>query len=485
MPKSAIHAYQPVIGLEIHIQLLTRSKVFATEAFTFGGQPNEFISPITIAHPGALPGINEACVQHAIRLGLATHCEISRETYFARKNYFYPDLPKGYQISQDQTPVCREGHLDLIMPDRQERHIRIERIHIEEDAGKSIHDQDPRDTLIDLNRAGVGLAELVTHPDLRTAEEAGVFLAEIRRLVRYLGICDGNMEEGSLRCDANVSVMRKGATEFGTRAEVKNLNSISNLTKAITYEIERQVNVLESGGRVRRETRTWDAAKGKTSSMRHKETADDYRYFPEPDLLPLLIRQEELEAMQQTLPPLPLDLFRQYYLELDIPYNEALALVEDPALARYFDQVRQLAGDPRAAGNWILGPVKAYLNQTGTRAEDFALPPDRLAEVIRLIAEGRVSHTAAKDHLFPALLEHPQRSAQELAEAHNLILRSNKQEIEAVVEELLTRHQEEVLRFRKGKKGLMGFFVGQTMKAFKGKVDPKEVNAILAKKLNG
>ncbi|RMG24082.1 MAG: Asp-tRNA(Asn)/Glu-tRNA(Gln) amidotransferase subunit GatB [Bacteroidetes bacterium] len=475
--------YQAVIGLEVHVQLQVKSKIFATEAFTFGSEPNEHISVITLAHPGALPSINGACVQQALKMGLATHCHIPTATYFARKNYFYPDLPKGYQLSQAENPICQNGYLDVPMPDGGLHRIRIERIHLEEDAGKSIHDLDERDTLIDLNRAGAGLIELVTYPDLRSADEACAFMAEIRKLVRYLGVGDGNMEQGNLRCDANVSVMLKTATEYGTRVEVKNLNSINYLGKAINYEIERQIALIENGGEVRQSTRTWQVSTGTTQLMRDKETADDYRYFPEPDLQPLRISREQLAQLQEALPVLPAALYERYTQELGLSYLEAMALVEQASTARYFDALLEQKLEARVAYNWLMGPVKSYLNEHQLETEAFPVEPARLAALIRLVEGGKVSHNAARERLLPAMMLHAEAEPAHLARELNVLMESNTTAIAQAMEALMQEFPDEVARYRNGRKGLMGFFVGKIMKAFKGKANPKEVNQVVKSQL--
>ena len=475
--------YETVIGLEIHIQLLTQSKVFATEAFSFGGNPNQYISPITLAHPGALPSINQQCIQHAITLGVATHCQIQQKTWFARKNYFYPDLPKGYQISQDKYPIAHEGYLDLRLPKGRYKRVGIERIHIEEDAGKSIHDQHEGASLIDLNRSGVGLVELVTHPDLRSAEEAALFVSDVRTLVRYLEICDGNMEEGSLRCDVNVSVMPKGSSTFGTRVEVKNINSITFVQKAVHHEMRRQIARIESGKPIQRQTRTWNPAEQCTQPMRDKETADDYRYFPEPDLLPVQISQEMLENTRKSLPLLPYDLLKRYTEKGKIPENEAKALISEKKLVYYFEDLLKTHPSYRTGANWLLGPVKTFLNEHQIPIDQFPIETARLGALIDLVAQGKVSHTAAKDQLFPALIQHPDTSPMKLAQEMNLILESKREELEKQMEELMAQYPEEVKRYQGGKKGLIGFFVGHLMRTNKGKADPKEVNSVVRQKL--
>ncbi|MDX2282815.1 MAG: Asp-tRNA(Asn)/Glu-tRNA(Gln) amidotransferase subunit GatB [Bacteroidia bacterium] len=475
--------YQPVIGLEIHIQLLTERKMFAPEGFAFASAPNTWISAVTLAHPGALPAPNRAAVGHALRLGLALGCEIDQTCYFSRKNYFYPDLPKGYQLSQDDRPICRHGSVEFPMPDGSIRAIALERIHLEEDAGKSLHDQSPDETFIDLNRAGVGLLELVTRPELHSAEEAGALLAEIRRTVRRLGVGDGNMEAGSLRCDANVSVKRPEDPQLGVRVEVKNINSISFLIRAIQFEIGRQIGLLEAGQAVQRETRTWDVASQRTLSMRVKETADDYRYFPEPDLQPLRIPDAHLEEVRRSLPELPAARFQRYRRELALPVNEALTLAEDPVFSDYFEALRPHAGDDRLAANWMLGPVRSWLNDQQLPPGGFPVQPAMLGQLIALVHAGRISHHLAREQAFPALLAQPdldlERYVQQLDPGQAGSLTSA---LETAMQALMAQFPDEVKRYRGGKKGLIGFFVGHLMKQTGGKAQPAEANAV-AKRL--
>ena len=476
--------YQLVIGLEVHVQLMTQSKIFSTEGFEFGSKPNHHVSPITLAHPGALPSFNQACLYHAIRFGLATDCRIAQESFFDRKNYFYPDLPKGYQLSQDRIPICQDGKIEVRLKDGSYKTIRIQRIHLEEDAGKSIHDQHPRQSFIDLNRAGVGLVELVTHPDLRSSEEAGAFLSEIRKIVRYLEISDGNMEEGSLRCDANVSIMPVGSEVFGTRVEIKNLNSITQLTKAIEVEYARQIELLESGGHVTQETRSWNVQKLVTAPMRDKETADDYRYFPEPDLQPITVTDNELEKARKTIPRLPMERFRYYQEELKIKTNKAITLTENRAFSNYFEELYQQLGDPKAAANWMLGSVKAYLNENNTDITSFPLPTSSLVSLIRLVKNGKVGRNAAIEQLFPALLQDPDADPSQLANQLNIIMDSDVDGLTDAVQSIIQKHPNELARYRSGKKALMGFFVGQVMRHFKGKANPKEVNKVVREVLD-
>jgi aspartyl-tRNA(Asn)/glutamyl-tRNA(Gln) amidotransferase subunit B len=354
MDASIRDKYQMVIGLEVHAQLNTRSKAYCSDLNEFGSSPNSNVGPVSLGMPGTLPMLNKKAVEYAIRLGLATNCHIAKDMHFARKNYFYADLPKGYQITQDTTPICTKGFVEIETPNGKKK-IGITRIHMEEDAGKSIHDQDPFDTLIDLNRAGVPLVEIVSEPDIRTSEEAYNYLSEIRKLVRYLEICDGNMEEGSLRCDANISVMLKGSAQYGTRCEVKNMNSIRNVQRAIEHEVERQIEIVEAGGTIDQETRNFDAATGTTSLLRSKENAHDYRYFPEPDLLPLKVTENEIARIQSELPPLPAALIKKYIADFGLSEYDARLITEDKAMAMYFETMIKSTTNYKAAANWLMG----------------------------------------------------------------------------------------------------------------------------------
>jgi aspartyl-tRNA(Asn)/glutamyl-tRNA(Gln) amidotransferase subunit B len=354
--------YEAVIGLEVHMQLLTDSKAYSDDTTEYGGMPNSHVSVITLGHPGTLPRVNSMVVDHGIRLGLACGCTIREVNQYARKNYFYADLPKGYQITQDTTPICTGGHIAFKV-DGVEKQVRLIRIHMEEDAGKSMHDQDPFDTLVDLNRAGVALLEMVSEPDIRTPEEAYAYLTEVRRLVRYLDICDGNMEEGSLRCDANISVRLRGAEKFGRRVEVKNMNSIRNVQRAIAHEIERQIAELEAGGEISQDTRSFDATKGTTFVMRSKEMANDYRYFPEPDLPPIIIGQDWIARIKAEMPPLPNDLFRKFVKNYGLSEYDAGVLTDSKPVALYFDRLTMHTTNYKAASNWVTGDIRSYLNE--------------------------------------------------------------------------------------------------------------------------
>ncbi len=468
--------YIAIIGLEIHAQLKTKSKMFAPDPVTYGEEPNVFISPTTLALPGALPTVNKNGVKMAVKMGLATHCTIHKKTLFARKNYFYPDLPKGYQISQYDTPVCTGGFVNIKLPDGSKKKIRIHRIHIEEDTGKSLHEYDIYDSLLDFNRAGTPLIEIVSEADIRTPEEAMAYVREIRRLVRYLDICDGNMEEGSLRCDVNVSVMKKTDSRWGTKVEVKNMNSISAIGKALEYEIRRQIEELESGGKIYQETRMWNPTQEKTILMRRKETADDYRYFPEPDLPYLFVSDELIEEIQAEMPALPEELENKYLNEYKLPYEDVVIIVEQRQFAEYFQKVAENVGNYKAAANWVLGPVRAYLNTMATDITKFPISPEDLAKLIRLPLEGKVNISVAKDKLFRLLLENPQKDPLKIAEENNLLLQHDDEEISSIIEDLLAKNPDKVQLYRNGKTGLLGFFVGQVMRATKGKANPKLVN---------
>ena len=483
MDETIRSKYRAVIGLEVHAQMLTESKAYSSDKNAYGEAPNSLVSPISLGHPGTLPVMNEITIDYAIRLGLACGCTIRDHQYFARKNYFYPDLPKGYQITQDKTPICTGGSIIIRDESGKEKSIGLTRIHMEEDAGKSIHDMDVHDTLIDLNRAGVPLLEIVTEPDLTSSTEAYNYLTEVRKLVRYLEICDGNMEEGSLRCDANISVMLKDATVFGTKVEVKNMNSIRNVQRAIEFEINRQIELLESNQTIVQETRAFDALKGTTISLRAKEAANDYRYFPEPDLPPLHITQEKIAEINQTLPPLPRNLFLKYTQELQLSEYDAYHLTDQKSIALFYEELIGFTKHYKIAANWIMGDVKSYLNEQGVEIEHFPIKPYRLAGLIELIAEGKISHSIAAQKLFPIILS-DSREALALAIEHDLLQTSDDDAVNNFIQEVLTANAKEVERYRSGEKQLIGFFMGQFMKVSGGKVDPKSANELLRNALD-
>ena len=483
MDETIRSKYRAVIGLEVHAQMLTASKAYSSDKNAYGEAPNSLVSPISLGHPGTLPVMNGITVDYAIRLGLACGCTIREHQYFARKNYFYPDLPKGYQITQDKTPICTGGSIIIRDESGKEKSIGLTRIHMEEDAGKSIHDMDVHDTLIDLNRAGVPLLEIVTEPDLTSSTEAYNYLTEVRKLVRYLEICDGNMEEGSLRCDANISVMLKDATVFGTKVEVKNMNSIRNVQRAIEFEINRQITLLESNQTIVQETRAFDALKGTTISLRAKEAANDYRYFPEPDLPPLQITQEKIAEINQTLPPLPRNLFLKYTQELQLSEYDAYHLTDQKSIALFYEELIGFTKHYKIAANWIMGDVKSYLNEQGVEIEHFPIKPYRLAGLIELIAEGKISHSIAAQKLFPIMLS-DSREALALAIEHDLLQTSDDDAVKNFIQEVLSANAKEVERYRSGEKQLIGFFMGQFMKVSGGKVDPKSANELLRNALD-
>lgn len=469
--------YEVVIGLEVHAQLLTESKLFCGDSAAFGGAPNTHISPITLGHPGSLPRLNSKAVEYAVRLGLACGCGIERNNYFARKNYFYPDLPKGYQISQHTAPICNGGTVNI-----GDRTVQLNRIHLEEDAGKSMHDQDPANTMVDYNRAGVPLVEIVTEPDLHSSDEVYAFLTTLRRLVRWLDVCDGNMEEGSMRCDANISIRLKGEKKLGTKVEVKNLNSIRNVKRAVEGEIKRQITLVETGGTIIQETRSFDAGNGTSFSMRTKEEANDYRYFPEPDLSPFHITEKYLTDIEASLPALPDALVQQYVTEGLSDYD-ARVVCDDKPTADYFSQVIQLIPKHKAVANWLIGPVKSALNDKGISMTEFPLTPSALAALIKLVEDGKVSFSIASSRIFPEMLLSPEENPLDIATRLNLLQDNDAGSIAPIIDEVLAKYPDKVAEFRSGKKGLMGLFVGEVMKLSKGKADPKVTNQLLAEKL--
>lgn len=475
-------AYEPVIGLEIHIQLLTHSKAYSSDSASFGAHPNSNISAITLGHPGTLPRVNKRSIEFAVKLGLACGCEIRRENQFARKNYFYADLPKGYQITQDKTPICTGGSIRFKMADGEKR-INITRIHLEEDAGKSMHDQDPYDSLIDLNRAGVPLLEMVSEPEIRSSEEAGAYLTEVRKLVRYLDICDGNLEEGSMRCDANISVRPKGSTTFGTKVEVKNMNSIRNVQRAIEFEIKRQIEAIEAGQTLTQETRSFDAVNGTTFSLRSKEAANDYRYFPEPDLNPVMVEKAYIENVRAAMPELPDSLFERFTKTYGLSEYDAGILIENKLIALYYNTLCTLTGNYKAAANWMNGPVKSWLNENGLELDEFPLKPASLAELIQIIDQGKISFSTASQRVFPILVQNPDRKAIDIAQENNWIQENNADELNAWIAEAIARYPDKVLEYKSGKTGLVGLFMGEVMKLSKGKADPKIANQLVQKAL--
>ena len=474
--------YEAVIGLEIHAQLSTESKLFCGDATRFGAAPNAHVSPITLGHPGTLPKTNTKAIEYAIKMGLACGCNIAQENYFARKNYFYPDLPKGYQISQHTTPICVGGNI-VINTANGEKSIQLNRIHLEEDAGKSIHDISPINTLIDLNRAGTPLIELVTEPCIHSAEDAFLFVTEVRKLVRWLDVCDGNMEEGSLRCDANISVRLKGDPVLGTRVEVKNLNSIRNIKKAIEFEIERLIQLIETGGTIIQQTRSFDASNDTTFSIRDKEDANDYRYFPDPDLAPFHLTDEYIASIKAALPSLPNELKAAWKVAFGLSAYDTEQLCEHKGEADFFIKLTQQTKHYKAAANWMIGPIRAYLNETALGYSDIEGSLPYLVELFNLVEAGQLNFSVASNKVFKAVMEQPQ-SPSEYAKANNLIQTQSSESIANWIDEVLSANPEKVAEYKKGKKGLIGLFVGEVKKKSKGTADPQKTTQLLEQKLS-
>ena len=475
--------YEVVIGLEVHAQLKTKSKIFAPDSTEFGSEQNSHTSAITLGMPGVLPVLNKECVNMGILLGLALNCEIPKRCKFDRKQYFYPDLPKGYQISQYDEPICVNGWLNV-----KGKKIGITRAHLEGDAGKLVHVgaagiNGATYSLVDLNRAGTPLLEIVSEPDMRSSEEARNYMEELRNIVRYLGVCDGNLEEGSMRCDANISIMPKGSDKFGTRAEIKNVNSFSALQRAIEYEIDRQIEIVEEGGEVVQETRLWDDNLKETRSMRGKEDAHDYRYFPEPDLMPLEISREWVEDIRKTMPELP-EAKRQRYMGLGLSEYDASVIVEQMPLALFFDRTLELGANPKTAVNFIMGEIAAYLKENKVEITDTKLTPENLAELISLIEKGTISNNIGKQILVEEMITKGEK-ASAIVEKKGLRQISDEGAIKEIVEKVVNSHPAEIESYRNGKTNLLGFFVGQVMKETKGRANPKTVNELIRKILEG
>ncbi len=474
--------YEAVIGLEVHAQLLTKTKAYSSDENIYGATPNTKTSVISLGHPGTLPKSNSKVIEYAVKLGIAVGSKIRERNEYARKNYFYADLPKGYQITQDKTPICNGGVISIKDAEGSKRDIHIIRIHMEEDAGKSIHDLDPFNTLVDLNRAGVPLVEIVSQPDIRTSDEAYQYINEVRKLVRYLDICDGNMEEGSLRCDANVSVMLKGATEFGTKVEVKNMNSSRNVKRAIEFEVERQVEILEKGGKVIHETRSFNAANNTTISMRHKEDANDYRYFPEPDLQPVIVTEKYINEIKQTLPPLPNTLFIKFTKEFGLSEYDATILVDEKGIALYYNELCNFTKNYKSAANFVNGSIKSYLNENALDISDFSISPARMASLITIVDDGKVSNTVATSKVFFEMIK-TDDDAGKIATDNNWIQESNSDALGEYIAQAIAKYPEKVTEYKSGKKGIIGLFMGEVMQLSKGQADPKLANQLLRTEL--
>jgi len=475
--------FEPVIGLEVHAQLLTDSKLFCGCSTKFGAEPNTQVDPICLGMPGVLPVLNRKAVEFAIKMALAVECEVKHKSVFARKNYFYPDLPKGYQISQYTEPVAEKGRLEIEV-DGAKKIIGITRIHMEEDAGKLLHGEGAQDaafSFVDLNRTGVPLIEIVSEPDIRSADEAQAYLKALRDILVYLGICSGNMEEGSFRCDANISVRPVGTEKFGTRAELKNMNSFKFVKEAIDYEIRRQVDLIESGGKVIQETRLFDSAKGITASMRSKEEAHDYRYFPDPDLLPLMVTDELINEVRSTLPELPRARRERFVSEYGIPAYDAGVLTASRDLAEYYEQAVKETGEPKLSSNWIMGELLRLLNEDNRDVKDCPISPNGLADIIKMVKGGQISGKMAKE-VFEEMYK-TGKTASDIVKAKGLTQISDEGELAKIVEEIVKNNPDNVAKFKAGKTTVLGFFVGEIMKATKGKANPQVINKLLKEKL--
>ncbi|MCH7679679.1 Asp-tRNA(Asn)/Glu-tRNA(Gln) amidotransferase subunit GatB [candidate division KSB1 bacterium] len=475
--------YEPVIGLEVHAQLLTKSKIFCRCSTSFGAKPNSQTCPICLGMPGVLPVLNKLAVEFAIKIALATNCQVAENSIFARKNYFYPDLPKGYQISQYEEPLSENGYVEIDIDGARKR-IGITRIHLEEDAGKSIHAEEfveENETLVDVNRCGTPLIEIVGKPEIRSPKEAYLYLTRLRQIVQYLEICDGNMEEGSFRCDANVSIRRQGSKGFGVKTELKNMNSLHGVEKALEFEIARQIQTLKAGGNVFQQTLLWDADKKETIPMRSKEFAHDYRYFPEPDLVPVQIKSEWIEKVRHSLPELPAVRRERLVEKYGLPQYDADVLTETKALVDYFEETTKISGDAKTTSNWIMGEVLRVLKGSGRDIKDFKIKPADLAALIKLIIDGRISVKIAKsvfDEMFTS-----GRKPDEIIKEKGLLQISDSTELEKYVLSVIDENPEEVNKFLSGHEQVLGFLLGQIMKATRGKANPKLINEILRKEL--
>jgi len=467
------HGFELVVGLEVHAQLLSVTKIFSPEPAVFGDAPNQQVSLVTLAHPGTLPRLNDRVLELAVRMGIACNCEIARHTAFDRKNYFYPDLPKGYQITQDRLPICKGGHITL--PDG--ARIDLDRIHLEEDAGKSIHDEAGMESSIDLNRAGVPLIEIVTKPCITSAEAAGAFLTEVRKMVRFLQVCDGNMEEGSLRADANVSIRRKGETRLGKKVEIKNMNSIRNVRAAIEAEFSRQVALVSKGGEIVSETRLFDVENNRTVAMRQKEELNDYRYFPDPDLCPFEVTSEWLDTVRSRMPRTPASYAQEFMATYGLPEYDARVLSSQHVTARYFIEVCRHTSQYKSVSNWIMGPVLNYLNDH--EGDDMPVSPVTLAALVDAVTSGKVSHSLAVKQVFPELLRDPSLSIDKLIEMPS----GGNDELEAVVEAVIRIFPLKVEEYLNGKKAIVSMFMGEVMKRTSGKADPKVASKLITEKL--
>ncbi|MEJ5227853.1 Asp-tRNA(Asn)/Glu-tRNA(Gln) amidotransferase subunit GatB [Thermodesulfovibrio sp.] len=471
--------YEAVIGLEVHAQLLTESKIFCSCSTQFGSEPNTQVCPVCLGMPGVLPVLNKKAVEYTIKTGLAMNCKITPYSRFARKNYFYPDLPKGYQISQYELPLCEDGFLEINV-DGEKRKIRIKRIHLEEDAGKNIHDASGY-SFVDFNRTGVPLMEIVSEPDIRSPKEASLYMKKLRTILRYLGVCDGNLEQGSLRCDANVSIRPVGSKEFGVKTEIKNINSFRFVEKALEYEIKRQIKLIERGEKIIQETRLWDAVTGTTQSMRSKEEAHDYRYFPEPDLVPVSVSEEWIEKIKTEMPELPDSKIERLMKNYGLPLYDAEILTEEKALSEWFEEAVRFGGKPKEVANWIMVELLRILNEEGKEITESSLKPQQLVELLELVEKGTINRNTAKE-VFEEVYK-TGKSATVIVQEKGLTQISDDSILMEAIKEVIAKNPKEVERFKQGEEKLIGFFVGQVMKITKGKANPKMVNELVLKAL--
>jgi aspartyl-tRNA(Asn)/glutamyl-tRNA(Gln) amidotransferase subunit B len=484
--NNAGQAYEVIIGLEVHAQLLTKSKMFCACGTEFGLPANSQTCPVCLGMPGTLPVVNQRAVEMAVRTGLALNCAIRSPNRFARKNYFYPDLPKGYQISQYEAPICENGVVGVQVGDTRKQ-VRIRRAHLEEDAGKNVHDGDDRAvSLVDLNRAGTPLLEIVTEPDMRSADEVVAYLKQLRDILMYLGVCDGNMEQGSLRCEPNLSLRPVGQKTFGTKVELKNINSFRFVKDAIDYEIKRQTRVLSEGGTIQQETRLWDVEKGQTATMRSKEEAHDYRYFPDPDLVPLSIASDWIDELRKTLPELPAARQKRFAADYGLPDYDAGVLVSSRALADYFEACVKLYGQPKTVSNWVMGELLRELNNAGLSADASPVSPERLVSLLQLVDKGMISLKVARE-IFPEVYACAAsgKTPEQIVQEKGLTQVSDEGALAKIIDEVMVKNQAQVAQYRSGKETVLGFFVGQVMKASGGKANPGKVNELLKRKLAG
>ncbi|MDZ4839410.1 MAG: Asp-tRNA(Asn)/Glu-tRNA(Gln) amidotransferase subunit GatB [Bacteroidota bacterium] len=477
--------YETVVGLEVHAQLLTKTKAYSNDDYEYGSKPNTQISVVSLAHPGALPKPNKEALKMAVMMGIACNSDIHQKSFFARKNYFYADLPKGYQITQFTSPIATGGFIKIKLADGGFKDIKLDKIIMEEDSGKSMHDLDPFNSLIDLNRAGVPLIEIVTDPDIREPEEAYQYLTEIRQLLRYLNICDGNMDEGSMRCDANISIRLKGESVLNTRVEVKNVNSIRNVARAIAYETKRQIELVEAGGKVTPDTRGYDAHKNETYGMRSKELANDYRYFPEPDIPPFVLQQKYIDGIKEQMPELPEKLLARLKEDYALSEYDAEVIVAEKEIAEYYLQLIKVTENYKAAANWINGPLRGYVNDRGLKFGDLSISYLQLAEIINEIDKGTISFAIANAKLLPAILEKGiDADVNTLLDQLNLRQVDDDSFLIELINKTLAKYPDKVEEYKNGKKGVLGLFMGDIMKESGGKADPKKTNVLLNGALN-